>query len=537
MDARITSRLAELTGTDLQSAHADDHSILYLDRDPIRWSSRHSHGFGWDRDGLRRQCKVDSLESAARAHGGGLVIAGRRKRLLHSSASGWNPLYHLRVGRATYFSTRIDALTAIGEHPLTVDWEAWAAIFTFGHPLGVRTPFAEIHRLSPFATVDAAGRVKEIRGGWPLARIQPSLSLRDGLDGVLESMQATLEPLREHPLLAALSGGWDSRLILCMLTAGEHSGVRTFTVNSDNGRENQERLAAGVASALELDHEVVHGSNGGYWGDLTERYRRSEYQRPSNAWLVTLSRRLERERGVVTDGGGFEALMGAGDKFVNAGLLAAKGGRATARGLAQNLAQDEIGRGLAPPLRRAAHASAQRQFLAEVDWLRGHPSQALLMRQWTRQVRGESLAVSTALGCELAAVPPFAATEVGEALLAIAPEAKLDGALYRALFDAIAPETGALPSTRELAPGPRTIPRRRLSAEALREYERVLRDSPLREVFAPEIEGAIAEDRVADLVARMRPHWRTVALVNFTLWHERYRERLAPVDPWQMAEL
>ena len=95
----------------------------------------------------------------------GIEIGPGGRSAVHASGLGLHPLYVQREGPATYFCTRIAPLADASPQPLTVDWEAWAAIFEIGCPLGAKTGFAEIERLEPGAWIEhgAAGRDRRRR--------------------------------------------------------------------------------------------------------------------------------------------------------------------------------------------------------------------------------------------------------------------------------------------------------------------------------------------------------------------------------------
>ena len=63
--------------------------------------------------------------------------------------------------------------------PLSVDWDAWAAIIALRYPVGTRTPFAEISRLAPHAAIRRRlGRARVEQPAWPWAEIEPHAQAR-----------------------------------------------------------------------------------------------------------------------------------------------------------------------------------------------------------------------------------------------------------------------------------------------------------------------------------------------------------------------
>ena len=522
-DAGTLGRLAAAVSPDLVEVQADADSALHLDRAPLAWSAGDERGYGWS-EGIFARRAPSSWTDAARSQGAcGLVVSGRR-RFVHSSAAGALPLYYLERDGAVYFASRIEALAEVAGE-LSADWDAWAGIFTVGFAIGDRTPFSEIRRLRPYSRLEVRrGRAAVHRETWPWAEVEPTRSLAEGRDAVLEAMRDAAAAMAERPLLVALSGGWDSRLILCLVLEQGAADARAFTVNNDTGFDREERLAAEVARELGVPHEVVRGRPEDYWGDLAERYRRSEYQRPSNAWHVTLARRLGTESGAVTDGLGLGALMGAASKLITRDVVESGDGRAVMRALWRTHAKDGISKGLAPELRRELAQSARAQFKAETEWLQGHPSQPILTRYWTSTVRGFTLAPATAFGLQVPTATPFITDDVAAAMLSIQHREKFDGELYRWLLETVNSRAAALPSTHDTGPGQKSQADRRLAASG--QYERILREGPLRDSLSPNVERRLDEGGIEELLTRGRSHWRLAVIVMFSLWHERYGDHL-----------
>ena len=162
------SAMAAALSGGMLAVHEDERSILMLDRDPIEWEGEGQHGLAWVEGDVWRG-PAASWEQASRLGACGLVLSGRR-RLVHSSVSGLGRVYWIEEGRATYFATRIDPLVASAPRPLSVDWDAWAAIIALRYPVGTRTPFAEVSRLAPHAAIGrrlGRTRVERPRGRGP----------------------------------------------------------------------------------------------------------------------------------------------------------------------------------------------------------------------------------------------------------------------------------------------------------------------------------------------------------------------------------
>jgi hypothetical protein len=118
------------------------------------------------------------------------------------------------------------------------------------------------------------------------------------------------------------------------------------------------------------------------------------------------------------------------------------------------------------------------------------------------------------------------------AALAVEPREKLDGALYKRIWDLTDPKIASLPSTNDPGydAGPRESRRLVLSGEAVRAYAEMLADNPLRPLFSPRLESDIKQGRIRRYLRHRQKLHALDALCRFGLWYERYQERLSPLD-------
>ena len=270
------------------------------------------HGFAWIEGDVWRG-DPSNWEEASRLGACGLALGGRR-RLVHSSVSGYARLYWIEDRGATYFASQVDPLVRAWPRPLSIDWDAWAATIILRHPVGGRTPFAEIRRLGPHAALGRRlGRSRIERPAWPWAEIEPRLSLDAGADAWVAALRESLGSLQGE-LICPLSGGRDSRMLLCAVPADRE--VTAITVDDDEGGRFEEDHAAPVARALGVEHEELRGRAEAYPRDWDERARRVEYQFVDHAWLVPLAQRIAGARAPVLDGGAIDCWFQAGESLL-----------------------------------------------------------------------------------------------------------------------------------------------------------------------------------------------------------------------------
>ena len=463
-DPGLVRRIGEGIGAGLSVAHEDGSSILLLDRAPIRWRGR-GRGFAWSesrsRDRTVRFWKDAAVELAAC----GLVVQNERRRV-HSSVSGIAPVYHVELDGAVYFASRIDALAMALPMRLTIDWRAWASIFFLRFPLGERTPFGEVKRLRPFSTLewDEGGeRRRTVEHRWPWAEFEPDLDLEDGSDACVEAMRDAIAPLEASPVTCTLSGGRDSRLLLCLLAEREQD-VRALTVSPDNGHDREESIAAAVAGALGVRHSTVEGGV----ERVLDRHARARIARRLPTRGSTLGdaalRRPQGVFGAATDGLALDTLAQAGDTYYSESMIRPDGTPAIAQALWTRLLgqvmRHATRRVLSPEIDDELKSLARRQFMAEANRFRGHPAEVVLTFYATRTVRGISLTPNAVLGTDLTTVTPGTEHQVAAALLRTRPSEKFGARIYRALFERVNRAVGELPSSHD-RPAPPVIARSR----------------------------------------------------------------------------
>ena len=514
--------------------HEDQGSILLLDRGPIRWEAGEERGFAWsERVDEVDGAGLESWRDAAREGAACGLVAQARSAYLHSSVAGVAPLYFLEHDGAVYFATSVDALTHASPQPLSVDWEAWAAILAIDHPLGTRTPFAEIRRLPPYSTLAIRrGRATVTEESWPWAEVEPVLDVAEGVGEVVECLRASVARLPAGPIVCQLSGGLDSRLCLGLLAEHRAGDVTTLTVDPDSGTDQEMRIAARVAETAGVPHRAVTGDPAEYWDDLVLRSLRVDYQAVRPPWRIPEIGPLREAGGTVVDGFGFDVLAVPGDRFFFAQAVEPHGEDSVVESVWQVLRARHDRRTLGMlrgGLGRALWSSAHRQFMDESERFRGHPARAILSFYRTRELRGVSLAPYGVLGADVPLAMPLIDHELALATLAIRPPSKRGGKLYDAAFAAISPDLLAIGTSRRGGKfqGERT-PRRSRSAAVADALHADVAGGPLAPWVKPVVLRRLTRHHRGKRPGGVRG---ALGIAMFHQWCERYGSVLGDVDP------
>jgi hypothetical protein len=520
-------RLAAALDGGSRVVHEDERSILMLDREPLRWSGTHQQGLGWI-EGTPWRGDASDWGEASRRGACGLAIEGRR-RYVHSSVNGLGSVYWLEDRGAVYFASAIDPLVRTASRPLSIDWDAWASIVVLRFPIGERTPFAEIRRLEPFSLLRERWRgFRPHSPAWPWAEAQPRLDRSSAAEAVLEGLRGEVAAL-EEPVAAPLSGGRDSRMVVCALAEADKASV-ALTVSDDEGDSFEEDLAAPVAAALRLPHERLRAQPERYPANWEKRARLVEHQFVDHAWLVPLAQRIGGAGVAVADGFAVDTLLQRGGRFFGPETLDHRHPRRATLALFDSMRQyGQAQLALTQRLQAPLVARARELFLAAAEPFEGNPSQSTLAFYRTRTARGVSCYPSGLLGSKAQVFAPGASDAVANAALSATPEAREGDALYPAIFDLLNPEVGRLPSTSDTPRRGIHLPRCWRSDPAIDAHRRRLAEGPLALHIAPELREWLSAPRRGELSPDLRLGMEAVSLLH-SWWH-RYRDRLREVDP------
>lgn len=519
-DPARAESLAAAAGLSAHERHRGPGAILWASPPPVQWAGDDARGFAWGH-GVASAAGARGWRSAALAGAAGLVATAGRE-MVHTSISGVPALYVLQEGPSFYFATRIEPLARIARS-LTVDRDAWAAIFTLGYPVGDRTPFLEIRRPGPWTVTSLAAVEDE---PWPWRETDPAARGAAPAD-IARLVGDAISGAGAERAEIPLSGGWDSRLLAALARERLGDAVRCWTTSNDDGRDRDRRYAEAVARELDVPHVYMEGSEEDYWNDAAEVAARSDYQTPVHVWLMPLASRLGEGAGTVFDGlGGDVFLKGL---FLTEGMVRAPHPEITARFLWERLSYVSApGAVLAQGAEIAA--SARAQLLAVVERFAGHSHEATLSAYVSRTLRGISLAPECLMDPEGGMALPFLSDAVVREALSVHPVRKVGGAFYPPILDAARAGLGALPSTNTHRGGPRPFPRRELSRPAAEGYLKLLSSPAAAQVLAPALRERVADGRVGDLLdgplASAGGLHAARAAALFALFVQQYGDRL-----------
>lgn len=230
--------------------------------------------------------------------------ARRRRLIVVTDFLGLQPLYFAQDNGRLLIASEIKGVAA-AMSKVEMDPQGWGAFVSMGHFLGDSTSAAGIRRV-PAASVlvfDAAGRKLEERQYWRWPTASPATADTRAIAEVLQ--REVSEYARYHaPGTVLLSGGFDSRLLLCLL---QHAGLAPTALSVAHPGERLDadsRYARATAATLGVECRVEPPVADFYSSDAYRCYLAdNEVANPSlGLFIARVARNLQPEMGAVWEG-------------------------------------------------------------------------------------------------------------------------------------------------------------------------------------------------------------------------------------------
>jgi len=230
--------------------------------------------------------------------------AHRQRLIVVTDFLGLQPLYLAQDEGRLLIASEIKGVAA-AMSKVEIDPEGWGAFVSMGHFLGDTTSAAAIRRV-PAASIlvfDAAGRKVEERQYWRWPEVSRATPDTGAIAAALQ------REIREYaryraPGTVLLSGGFDSRLLLCLLARAGHAPAALSVAHPGERLDADSRYARAMAATLGVECRVEPPAADFYSSEAYLRYLADhEVANPSlGLFIARVAQSLRPEMGAVWEG-------------------------------------------------------------------------------------------------------------------------------------------------------------------------------------------------------------------------------------------
>jgi asparagine synthase (glutamine-hydrolysing) len=191
------------------------------------------------------------------------AIWDRKTRTLRLARDplGIKPLFVTEQDGGVAFGSEIPALREVPGYAFDVDEAGVHDFFCFGHVLGPRTIFRQVHAVPPghVLHLGPTGSSKLHRFWKAEIRTLGGRSEADWIEETRERVLATVDRhmIADVPIGAFLSGGVDSGAVATAMTRAGGRGIKVFTAGFPGSKIDETAAARAVAEHLGAEHIVL----------------------------------------------------------------------------------------------------------------------------------------------------------------------------------------------------------------------------------------------------------------------------------------
>lgn len=468
-----------------------------------------------------------------------------RTLLLAADPFGMQPLYFARCGKGLIFSSSVDLILRSLPRPIALNPTAAAEYLHFHYCLGDKTLANEVERLPQGCMLtfhmddgrmqcDRSWRLSDLPApvGNPLGDVENAI-----VGGLVAALDNAVEKRLRHAgdNLCLLSGGWDSRALAGLMT---RRGLTfpTLTTYGDVGNLDDPECARLVADELQLLNTYIPLPPDYLARHWRSKCLASDFATTMHTWLWPLSERHNYLGAVNMDGiAGDVALKGLMLRPEHLVLLGQRHDGELIDALWRHHGVgDALQRCLLPQVAAEWTERARQSLSDAITYWDGHPNALSFFVLGHRTRRAIAASPCLLLEMRLRNVAPFLDREVMGLAMAVPPQCKLSGDLYRRGLRAIRPALANIPSSndKEWLTG---HPRRRrpvMATAALQSYRDEIQRAAgqLSGLVRPEfltIDWATVPDKQASGIAELR---LAQGLGELAFWINEYVNKLSPMQ-------
>lgn len=210
---------------------------------------------GYEEYGIQILNKLEGMFAFA------IYDLNKKKWLLARDRTGEKPLYYSIDPEKAIFASELKSITSTGLVKKEIDTIALSQYFQLTYIPAPLTIFTGVKKLLPgcFMEITADGKFS-INEYWSLnAESDESISYETYKQGLRNALISSVEKrmISDVPLGAFLSGGFDSSIVVGIMSLLSPGKVNTFTVSFDDKIYDESQLAGLVAKRNNTNHTVL----------------------------------------------------------------------------------------------------------------------------------------------------------------------------------------------------------------------------------------------------------------------------------------
>lgn len=271
---------------------------------------------GYEAYGVRLFDKLEGMFAFA------IYDLNEKKWILARDRTGEKPLYYHIDSEKAIFASELKSITATGLVKKEIDTIALSQYFQLTYIPAPLTIYSNVKKLLPgnYMEITLDGNVS-VKQYWSLvSEVDLSIGYEEYKQKLRESLISSVEKrmISDVPLGAFLSGGFDSSIVVGIMSLLIPGKVNTFTVSFDDKIYDESKLAEIVAKKNKTNHTVLKISEEEILGNIPDLLNNIDEPFADSSLIAVnaISKKAREYVKVVLTGDGGDELFAGYNKYL-----------------------------------------------------------------------------------------------------------------------------------------------------------------------------------------------------------------------------